>query len=65
MKNCPNQKENLVNCSCSYHSCSRKGLCCECVFYHRKNGQIPGCFFSAEAEKSYDRSVDNLIKNTK
>ncbi|HNZ27796.1 MAG TPA: DUF6485 family protein, partial [Spirochaetota bacterium] len=46
---------NTVDCSCTYTSCSRHGKCCECVAYHRKNGEAPGCLFSKSAEKSYDR----------
>lgn len=63
MKSCPNQKENLANCNCSYTPCSRKGICCECITYHRKNGQIPACFFSSDLEKTYDRSITNFIKS--
>jgi len=61
MEDCPNQKQNLANCNCSYDPCSRKGICCECILYHRKNGQIPACFFSSDAEKTYDRSISNFI----
>jgi hypothetical protein len=62
MKTCANQKANLANCNCSYQSCGRKGICCECVLYHRKNRQIPACFFSSDAEGTYDRSIDNFIR---
>ncbi|MFH0913023.1 MAG: DUF6485 family protein [Candidatus Omnitrophota bacterium] len=65
MKDCPNQEKNLVNCNCSYDPCSRKGTCCECILYHRKNGQVPACFFSADAEKTYDRSIANFIRTHK
>ena len=61
MKDCPNQKQNLVNCNCSYAPCSRKGTCCVCILYHRKNGEIPACFFSSDAERTYDRSISNFI----
>ncbi|MCX5702603.1 MAG: DUF6485 family protein [Candidatus Omnitrophica bacterium] len=61
MKACPNQKQNIANCNCSYEPCSRKGICCECVYYHRKNDQIPACFFPPEIEKTYDRSIKNLV----
>lgn len=57
------QKDMLKNCTCTYTSCSKRGKCCECVMYHRKNGEIPGCFFPPEAEKSYDRSVENFIRS--
>jgi hypothetical protein len=58
--NCKKQ-ENKENCSCTY-SCPRKGICCECVAYHRLNNEIPGCFFPKDEEKTYDRSISNFIK---
>jgi len=61
MPGCLNLNKNLKNCSCSYGSCGRKGMCCECVDYHRRNRQIPGCFFSPDAEKTYDRSVKKFM----
>ncbi len=54
-------KENLKNCNCSY-SCTRKGLCCECVAHHRKNGELPACYFPKEEEASYDRSIKNYYR---
>ncbi len=59
--NCPNKEENLKHCNCTY-SCAKKGLCCECVAYHRGKGQIPACFFSKEGEATYDRSIANLAR---
>ncbi|HPZ71316.1 MAG TPA: DUF6485 family protein [Peptococcaceae bacterium] len=53
---------NTVKCPCTY-PCSRRGKCCECVAYHRRSGEVPGCFFSAAAEKTYDRSIENLYKD--
>lgn len=47
---------NLKGCSCTYTPCSRKGLCCECITYHRKARELPACFFPEKAERSYDRS---------
>lgn len=61
MKNCPNQKKNLANCNCSYEPCERKGICCECIAYHRTNRQLPACFFPIEVEKTYDRSVKKFL----
>jgi hypothetical protein len=52
---------NLKDCTCTY-SCSKRGLCCECVAYHRAAGELPGCFFTKAGEKTYDRSVGNFIK---
>jgi len=54
-------KKETNACSCTY-PCHRRGLCCECVAYHRKNGEVPGCFFTKEAERAYDRSIDFLAK---
>jgi hypothetical protein len=65
MKNCPNQKQNLANCNCSYTPCGRKGICCECISYHRKNGELSACFFPDEIERTYDRSIANFIRMKK
>jgi hypothetical protein len=54
-------KKNLAQCTCSYESCSRRGKCCECVAYHRRSNEIPGCFFAPEAERTYDRSITKFI----
>ena len=58
-----NKNTNLNNCNCTYEPCPRKGKCCECIQYHKNNNELPACYFSAEAEKTYDRSVDNFIQN--
>lgn len=60
-----NKEQNLKKCTCTYESCSRKGICCECLHYHRQNGQIPACFFSPDTEKTYDRSIARFIKTYK
>ena len=54
------KEQNMKDCTCTYPGCSRKGLCCECVKYHRAKGAIPGCFFPKDGEKTYDRSLKNL-----
>lgn len=56
--------DNKAVCACSY-PCSRRGKCCECVAYHRRNGEVPGCFFSKADEKTYDRSIENLYRDYK
>jgi hypothetical protein len=35
------------------------------VDYHRRNGELPGCFFTPEAERTYDRSIENFISTHK
>ncbi len=39
------KERNLVNCNCSYGSCSRKGVCCDCIQYHLRNRELPACAF--------------------
>ena len=58
--NCTPEK-NAASCTCTYDGCPRRGKCCECVTYHRAKEQLPGCFFSKEGEKSYDRSYQHFI----
>lgn len=55
---------NKLPCSCTY-SCEKRHKCCECVAYHRKAKQIPGCFFSTAGEKTYDRSFEAFFKDQK
>ena len=57
---CINKEKNLKNCNCTY-SCSKKGVCCECIAYHRKNNELPACYFNEKDEASYDRSVARFI----
>ncbi len=54
-------EDNKLSCSCTKTTCKRRGKCCECVSYHREHGEIPGCFFSAYGEATYDRSVKNFV----
>jgi len=54
------QSKIAENCACTYMSCSRRGKCCECVEYHNRCGDFPGCFFPPEGEKTYDRSYEAL-----
>ncbi len=56
------KERNLKGCNCTYEPCSRKGLCCECISYHRKTRELPACFFPAKAEKTYDRSYENFAR---
>ena len=60
---CPNREKNLESCTCTYSSCNKRGLCCECVAYHRSRGEIPGCFFTKEGEATWDRSIEKLCQD--
>jgi polyribonucleotide nucleotidyltransferase len=33
------------------------------VAYHRACGELPGCFFTKEGERTYDRSLRALMKD--
>jgi len=61
MEECKKQ-ENLANCGCTYTSCDKQGICCECLVYHLKSKQLPGCCFPPDAEKTYDRSFEAFAK---
>jgi Domain of unknown function (DUF6485) len=60
MPECKAEK-NKKNCNCTY-PCSRKGVCCECLSYHKARDELPACFFSSDDERTYDRSIDAFIK---
>jgi Domain of unknown function (DUF6485) len=65
MAECPNKEKNLQQCNCTYEPCSRKGICCECLAYHRQMRQLPACYFPPEVEKTYDRSIARFLKISK
>lgn len=45
-------------------NCPRHGKGCACVAYHCDHNEgVPGCFFSKEAEATYDRSIKALAKD--
>ena len=55
------QANNLKNCNCTYEPCPRKGICCECLQYHWRMGELPACLFPNDVESTYDRSVERFI----
>jgi len=55
------EDKNKTNCGCTYEPCSRKGMCCECLRYHFKMNELPGCLFPPEVERTYDRSIQRFI----
>lgn len=61
MKECQ-EKKNKSLCLCTYEPCSRKGICCECLSYHWSNGELPGCLFPPDIEKTYDRSLERFLE---
>jgi hypothetical protein len=61
MRTC-DQDKNLKKCNCTYEPCSRKGICCECLTYHMRSGELPACCFPDDVEKSFDRSIDKFVR---
>jgi hypothetical protein len=62
MKECK-VEPNKAKCNCTYEPCARKGLCCECVTYHRQSGELPACYFPEDVERTYDRSIEMFIRS--
>ncbi len=61
---CPEKEKNLAKCNCTY-PCSKKGKCCECIAYHLSLGELPACYFTAEEEKTYNRSISYFVSRRK
>ena len=62
------EDRNAVDCTCTYPGCARHGVCCDCLRYHKKMRQLPGCYFPPEVEKTWERSYEafaELIKEGK
>ncbi len=57
-----NKKRNVKHCNCTYGSCPRHTVCCECVKYHLSMNQLPACCFSDDVEATYDRSFERFIE---
>jgi hypothetical protein len=53
------------DCFCTYTACSRRGNCCQCIAFHRDRAEATGCMFTPAGEKSYDRSLANLMRDRK
>lgn len=54
-------EENKAICTCTYEPCPRKGKCCDCIAYHHRHGELPGCLFPPDVERTYDRSIARFI----
>jgi hypothetical protein len=65
MKPCVNLEENKAQCPCTYPSCPRKGMCCECIRHHLKSNELPACCFPPEVEKTFDRSFKKFMEVNK
>ena len=49
-KGCPNKAFNAEHCPCDIADCARRGICCECIEFHRKLGEAPACIVKMGAE---------------
>ncbi len=56
------KETNLSRCTCSWPSCSRKGVCCDCIAYHLESRELPACAFPADAERTYDRTFEHFAR---
>ncbi len=56
-------EQNKAECNCTYEPCSRKGVCCQCVSYHRRLGELAACFFVEYVERTYDRTIEAFVKS--
>ncbi|MEW6443285.1 MAG: DUF6485 family protein [bacterium] len=61
-QDCPNRQSHVERCACSYEPCSRKGMCCACVEYHRSKRELPACYFPESVERTYDRSIRRFLQ---
>lgn len=55
-------EENAADCACTYTSCSKRGVCCDCLKSHFQRGELPGCLFPEDVEKTYDRSIERFVE---
>ncbi len=55
-------QQNKASCNCTYEPCEGKGICCECLWYHLRLGELPACLFPADVERTFDRSVERFIQ---
>ncbi|MBN2415133.1 hypothetical protein JXO52_04790 [bacterium] len=62
MADCANTQKNRQSCNCTYDPCPRKGICCECIAYHRRMGELPACYFPDDVERTWDRSIRRFLE---
>ncbi len=48
-KGCPNVALNASRCPCEVGECPRRGICCECIEFHRTLGEVPACIAGGTA----------------
>ncbi|MEM0467200.1 MAG: hypothetical protein QXL17_00910 [Candidatus Thermoplasmatota archaeon] len=61
---CKKEENRARYCNCSY-PCEKKGMCCICLAYHRSRYELPACYFTDTAERTYDRSINNFLRSSR
>ncbi|MFH2027701.1 MAG: DUF6485 family protein [Nanoarchaeota archaeon] len=56
------KSKNSVNCNCKHTSCSRHGICCECLRYHLSLNELPACCFPDEIADTDERSISKFVE---
>jgi hypothetical protein len=56
------QNDTRARCTCTYEPCARKGKCCDCLDYHLRLRELPGCAFDARGERTYNRSFEHFAR---
>jgi hypothetical protein len=41
---CSNREVNAEPCPCKVRDCPRLGMCCDCIEFHRLQGEPTACF---------------------
>jgi hypothetical protein len=59
---CKKESGNLSRCNCTWPSCPRKGVCCDCIAFHLRSDELPACAFPPLAERTYDRSFTHFAR---
>jgi hypothetical protein len=55
------QEQILLRCPCPSTTCSRKGICCDCLENHLSHRQFPACVFPNDGKK-YERSFESFAR---
>jgi len=53
---------NKENCPCLHTSCSRHGICCDCLRYHLSLKELPACCFPKNVSDTDERSFSKFIE---
>ncbi len=60
MNNCKID-ENKDDCPCSFTSCGKHGVCCDCLRSHLSKKQLPACAFPPGTAATSERSIEEFV----